>query len=386
MDSCPSYARTSLPSREMRSVQRRAGFAALVAAAIAAVTLASQAPAERGGASGLPRADIDVPRGLDPALESVAEGKLVRVRILLREQPVVAAAQRLAFQRHIETRQAGRVRRLARRTPLRVSPAERQIAAAAEQSYEDAVASLADEAASAMGDQDDLAKAIRRGGGVVLGREPVPSSIVARVPGGLLDRLAERGDVQAIAPAPKPQPQLDVAKSVVGAPTWWAAGYLGGEGGSDTVPGDVGLEGEGPDATHPAFAGLTIDNSPGVNPTDDDDHGTHVAGVVASGDATYTGVAPGIDKLLGASSDAYLLGVAGSEGPGAADPAETINVSFGGTPATDNDYDYADVLTSLFGVGWAFAAGNDGPTGGTASGIGRDGLSVGAFDDLNTVS
>lgn len=357
-------------------------FALMAAAVIVVGGISSIAPASPS--RGLPQADLDVPRGLAPELRGLGGDKLVRVRILLRSQPVLEEAQSSGFQRQIAMRSAARVRRLARRTPRQISAAEQQLARAAEERYEAAISGLDDEATAAADDHDPLEAAIRRSGGRVVTAEPVPSTLVAQVPGDELHALADRQDVQAISPAPKPAPQLNVATAVTGAQDWWLAGHVGGEGTNDTVPGDVGTAGEGPDPTHPAFGSLTIHNSPFVFP--DDDHATHVAGVVASGDGSFPGGAPGIDKLLGAISDAYLLGVPSSEGAGAPDPAETINESFGGIPFSDDEDDGDDLLVELFGVGYVSAGGNDGPTSGTASGIGRNVLSVGAFNDLDTLS
>jgi serine protease AprX len=351
---------------------------ALLTAGIA-VAMAGSPPVDRAA---VPRADLDIPRGVHPALRE--DDETVRVRILLRSQPVLHEVQSARFQRSIEMRSVARARRLAHRSPEQLSVAERRLVLRAEQRYETAVASLQDEVARSREQQIALESVVVRAGGRVSDVESAPSSIVARVPSSDLESLAKRRAVQAITPEPKLSPQLDVARSVVGAPVWWTANHTGGEGSADRVLGDVGTDAEGPDPSHPAFASLTIDNSPMV--VADDDHATHVAGVIASGDPTYTGVAFGIDKLIGGLSDAYLVGVGGFEGPGAADPAETINESFGAVPATDDDDNSDDMVAHLFGVGYASAAGNHGPSSGTASGIGRNVLSVGAYDDRNTVS
>ena len=170
----------------------------------------------------------------------------------------------------------------------------------------------------------------------------------------------------------------------MGAPSWWAAGLTGGTGASDTVPADAAIQSEAADPTHPAFAGVTVDNDPDGSVSD---HGTHTGGIIASGDSTYPGVSYGVDRLIGSSNEAYALGFATTEGPGANDPAETLNYSFGSPAVADDEGDGSDVLTFLFGVGQAQSAGNENVDGtSTVNNIGRNVLSVAAFNDVGTVA
>ncbi|KAA0265429.1 MAG: hypothetical protein EDQ89_13255, partial [Acidobacteria bacterium] len=150
------------------------------------------------------------------------------------------------------------------------------------------------------------------------------------------------------------------------------------------VPADAAVISEAADPAHPAFAATTVDNDPAQAVTD---HGTHTGGIVASGDATYPGVAPGIDRLIGSGGSAFALGVDTDLGPGAADPAETLSVSFGGPAAADGEDNPADVLTSVFGVGQALAAGNENTDGTpTVGNIGRNVLTVAGFNDVGTLA
>jgi serine protease AprX len=304
------------------------------------------------------------------------------VEILLSDQPILAATQRRAFQRQIAMRMPRSVRQRVRRNPLSITAAERELARESEKRYEAAVAQLDDEAAETSIAQRDLQRAIHALGGRVIETRLVLSSIIARAPAAALGKLAAREDVQAIERSPRDRPLLDIGSPLVGASTWWGANHTGGRGSADTLPADVGLAGEAADPAHPAFGLIVVENSPMVSP---DDHGTHVGGVVASGNATFRGVAPGPDRLMGAIADEWLLGLPSFEGPGAADPIETMNLS-AGSPANDDDAsDYGDALVAHFGVGFAGAAGNDGPDV-TVNEIGRNTLSVGAFSDLNTAS
>ncbi len=157
--------------------------------------------------------------------------------------------------------------------------------------------------------------------------------------------LAARPDVQAVLPAPRPRPVLDVATATTGATSWWAAGHAGGEGSSDSVPSDAAVLGEAPDPTHPAFSGVAIDLPPNPRVTN---HGTHTAGALASNDGTYPGLAPGLDHLIGSgvgatgtwSNDiAYALGVDSSVANGSGDPAESISESFATGMLSDHTND-----------------------------------------------
>ncbi len=76
------------------------------------------------------------------------------------------------------------------------------------------------------------------------------------------------------------------------------------------------------------------------------------------------------------------------KGSGASDPAETLNISFGVASHTMTRQTIPhDVLTAAFGVGQAFAAGNDNVDGSpTVGNIGRNVLTVGGFNDVGTVT
>ena len=95
--------------------------------------------------------------------------------------------------------------------------------------------------------QDPLRRALSRAGAEVKSWGTLPSAITVGVRRSRLREIAGRADVQAITPAPKPNPLLDIASQVDGAPSWYAAGFRGGTGASDTVPAVVGLLGEAPD-------------------------------------------------------------------------------------------------------------------------------------------
>ncbi len=77
---------------------------------------------------------------------------------------------------------------------------------------------------------------------------------------------------------------IDAGAALAKYPTINGAGY------------SVAILDTGVDYTHPALAGRYVGGYDFVNndsdPMDDNGHGTHVCGIVASSDATYTGIAP----------------------------------------------------------------------------------------------
>ena len=163
--------------------------------------------------------------------------------------------------------------------------------------------------------------------------------------------------------------QMNIAHQAVNAPAMWGAGFEGGT--FDVMVFDTGI-----DELHPAlighmgpgqardFTGCTTDDTHG--------HGTHCAGIVASMDATYQGVARGLDKLYNAKycmvggwsnvEDAHdWAGMGGT----VADPAEVTSFSWAWGPLSgcirDASYipaRYVDEFVYLHGQVWSIAAGN----------------------------
>ncbi|MGI8461175.1 MAG: S8 family serine peptidase [Solirubrobacterales bacterium] len=313
--------------------------------------------------------------------------ELVRVRIMLADQPVLRATSRPAFQRVVFPPSATTASGDGAERPDRITVGEKDVGRRNERRYTRGIDALGDDVAKASAQQIPVVVAVRNGGGKVLVRDVIANAIVARLPRGELARLASRRGVQFITPADVDRPLMDVSVPVTGAPSWWAAGFTGGTGGIDSVPADAGIASEVPDSTHPAFAGLAVDRDPALLPVSSSStHGTHTSGVVASQEIAHRGVAHGTDHLV-AGRDTYLLGIPDFDGnPGATDPAEAFNLSFGGDTNDDNSGAPDDLLVDAFNVGYAQGAGNDGPTIGTVGNVGRNVLTIGAFADLGTTS
>ena len=78
---------------------RRGAFGVLCGAGLlAAIATAAIEPAAGGVQEALPRAELEVPRGVGTRLQVGEPGDLVRVKLLLAKQPVIAAAQERRFQ------------------------------------------------------------------------------------------------------------------------------------------------------------------------------------------------------------------------------------------------------------------------------------------------
>ena len=268
-----------------------AGVAALLCLAAPEIDSAGAEDREQAAVTS-PAGVIGLPRGA---------GR-VRVRISATAQPLLRAAT------------APPVRRLLR--PAAASPrvqsgivpigaSERRAARRNEAAYEAAISGVEAEARSQRRHLARIAAAVRRRGGAVREVELVPGAVVASLSRSRARSMARLPYVQAVEGVTRPRSLSGIGTSAIGAPSWWAAGLTGGTGPADTVPADAAIESEAADPAHPAFAGIDVDNDPTQSVTD---HGTHTGGIIASGDATYPGVAYGVDRLLGSGSSAYLLG------------------------------------------------------------------------------
>jgi serine protease AprX len=175
-----------------------------------------------------------------------------------------------------------------------------------------------------------------------------------------------------------------------GAPTWWTAGDTGQNAGLyiDSDPGDV---------THPFFATSNFEYPGTYDGSAAGGHGTEVLGMAASagngtcgicsGDAGEQGVAPGVGAVLESDEgevpdttaswpSRYLWahGVSQTDPadssnvlPGAAIPAEVATAEYGSMSTSDDLAQNQDIDAVIvkYGLSYTFAAGNDGPGGGT---------------------
>ncbi len=262
----------------------------------------------------------------------------------------------------------------------------------------------------ALADQESVVAAVERvPGAVVQARTIALSAVCARLPAAQVEALVlahpeiARAELQIVS-----EVALNTSVTVVGAPTWWSAGY---DGSTSTI---VAVLDSGIDANHPAFTGGIItaaavylssasaqsnfaDNASSTQPYHF--HGTHVAGIVSSQNGTYKGVAPGA-RLMNAKC-AYLTTSGGasllqSDIMSAADwatdnGADVLNCSFGGAATTDGNTSetmFFDAISFDLAVAVAISAGNSGSSSGTicSPSDGFNVIGVGNFDDAGTTS
>jgi hypothetical protein len=183
--------------------------------------------------------------------------------------------------------------------------------------------------------QNHLAQRITALGGVVEAQILSANGVEAKLPGSAIVALAADPLVGRMYPKPIGEPELNLQKTSLGLTTgFWANGIDGGIW-------DAGLIDTGVQQDHPAFAGKTFQEAPGVGTTDSDGHGTAVCGILVSADATNTGMAFGstlinVGSFGDVQADADWMVVSA---PSDSD-AEIINLSggFPTSPATDVDY------------------------------------------------
>jgi len=202
---------------------------------------------------------------------------------------------------------------------------------------------------------------------------------------------------------------LDKAAKAIYADVWWNKGYNGSSDISQYLPNDTvkGIEiailDTGIDMDNPYFADRIIaakDFSDDGTPDDLNGHGTRVAGIIASNDTQYRGIAAGANlinaKCMNSKGSGYETWIylaiewAISE---VDDTPEIINSSFGTDQLDPNgESDFTkniDKYIDLYDIAWATAAGNKNNTGYQLINVPGDfynGLTAGAINDRGTVS
>ncbi len=212
-------------------------------------------------------------------------------------------------------------------------------------------------------------------------------AVAAQVPANAADKIAKRAFVKLVEPDYDVKLVLDKSIPKIQADKVWEENITGKN--IDIAIIDTGIHNE-----HPS---LTIEKEIDYTGEGTDDlhgHGTHVAGIVASTDSTYRGVAY--------DSDLFNVKVLNKQGSGsgsdvikgiewaAENGAEIISMSFG---AEIDPCDGTDAISQAVdkavnkGVVAVVAAGNSGPDAGTITspGCSKKGIAIGAVDDNDNV-
>ncbi|MCD6226448.1 MAG: S8 family serine peptidase [Candidatus Aenigmarchaeota archaeon] len=212
-------------------------------------------------------------------------------------------------------------------------------------------------------------------------------AVAAQVPAQAADKIAKRAFVKLVEPDYKVKLVLDKSIPQIQADKVWEADITGKN--VDVAVLDTGIHDE-----HPS---LTIEKEVDYTGEGTDDlhgHGTHVAGIIASTDSIYRGVAYDADlfnvKVLNKDGSGYgsdvIKGIEWSVDNG----AEIISMSLG---AEIDPCDGTDAISQAVdkavneGVVVVVAAGNSGPDSGTITspGCSKKGITVGAVDDNDNV-
>jgi len=185
-------------------------------------------------------------------------------------------------------------------------------------------------------------------------------------------------------------PEMNISVPTIGAPTVWARGFTGAGCKVAVVEGDAIWFG------HAAIPDGAFYQTP-TGAAGYDDHATTCGGIIASTDPTYKGVAYGIDgstaspRLLSANSGSYTDSamIAATEWAlmqGAHITTHSYYLYIDGVPHTI-DY-YFDHVIYHHGRVMIKSAGNRGTGDGyvTSPGCGYNTITVGSFNDMNTVA
>jgi serine protease AprX len=220
-------------------------------------------------------------------------------------------------------------------------------------------------------------------GGKITGEILSQNAYQALVPAGQIALLAEDALVARVIAVPPAEPELDNQVSSLGLTSgFWADAVDGGIW-------DAGVLDTGVRQNHPAFSPLNFISNFGTG--DANGHGTAVAGIIASNDATFRGMAFGLDSLIVGDATNAMTHADWMVSTAADDP-EAINLSFGFGRANDVDYSSFDQFwDGLIDDNWVMvgkSAGNggDGTTTITHPASAFNLLAVANMNDMNTTT
>jgi len=228
---------------------------------------------------------------------------------------------------------------------------------------------------------------IKSDGASIKHQYTIIDAVAAKVPAQAADKIAKRAFVKLVEPDYEVKLVLDKSISQIQADKVWEAGITGKN--IDVAILDTGIHDE-----HPALTIIKETDYTGEGTDDLHGHGTYVAGIVASKDSTYRGVAYGANlfnvKVLNKDGSGYgsdvIKGIEWSVDNG----AEVISMSFGAKidkcDGTDAISQAVDKAVSK-GVVVVVAAGNSGPDAGTITspGCSKKAITIGAVDDNDNV-
>lgn len=209
-------------------------------------------------------------------------------------------------------------------------------------------------------DKKNVIQAVESLGGQVTAKIYTINALSATIALDVIKELAQNKQIAQIWEQPEAISEMNISAQALKASYLWNNGIDGGAWDAGVI--DTGLQHD-----HPAFNGVNLYSKNGST-VDYDGHGTAVAGIIASQDSTYKGIAYGMDKLShGPSDDSIATGdwmVSRSSSNHGGDDMDVINLSFGHTFGNDEDYSvqeqFWDSLVFSKGATVVKSAGNSG--------------------------
>ncbi len=224
---------------------------------------------------------------------------------------------------------------------------------------------------------------IKSDGANIKNRYNIINAIAAQVPAQAVDKISKRASVDFVEPDYKVKLVLDNSVSQIQTDNVWETGVTGED--VDVAIIDTGIHDE-----HPALDVVNEIDYTGEGTDDLHGHGTHIAGIIASNDSTYKGVAYNSNlfniKVLNEEGSGYGSDVINGIEWAMDNGVEVISISLG---AEIDPCDGTDAISKAVdkavnqGVVVIVAAGNAGPDSETITtpGCSKSGITIGAVDD-----
>ncbi len=205
-------------------------------------------------------------------------------------------------------------------------------------------------------DQTAVANTVRGCGGRLTHTFHIQNAVSALLPGTAIRTVADHPLVAHVVEDARTEAELNISAQAINCATFWNAGQTGGSFWNATL--DTGV-----DTGHPSLSGIlwwehvshdTAKTRSEYNdtPTSTDDfhgHGTHVAGIMSSGDALFRGIAYGSTRSTNLKAGYRTTsGGGGMYQSDAMDAVQwglsnatidAINLSFGSSDPMDNEDD-----------------------------------------------
>lgn len=364
--------RTEINGRPYRIIKQRAGDQSVTYIASGQTRLTQQRLRESIA--------LEQPRIIAPALAqritNAENDELIAVIVLLRDQPagpisrqIAAQVQPLINERGMNLR-AGWLQARADRAAgdhaagegagQPEAQARRDLARQIDDLRRQMIRDIHQQSVAAVApSQAAITQFINQLGGQVIRSASVMNMVAAHIPAARISLLADHPLVAGIDLDFAVAPELDLQRQSLGVDTtFWANGITGGVF-------DCGVLDTGVQQNHPALSSHTFLSNMGANDPDPFGHGTGVAGIMASTDSAYRGIAFGLDTIVVAeASSSISISMVGMDYIASTGEPENVNYSFGNVASPSDEYtpidQFFDGVIDSFGFMVTKSAGNGG--------------------------